>query len=56
MSLVDESCYAPYENLAEFKNGLLLVESNPELYTKVEVYKGMYSITPFGDAFKSICI
>ena len=56
MSLVDQNCYTPYENLIEFKKGLLLVESHPELYTKVEVYKGMYSITPFGDAFKSICI
>ncbi|RJY50802.1 DUF4393 domain-containing protein [Veillonella atypica] len=56
MSLVNKSCYAPYEDLPEFKDGLLLVKTHPELFTKVEVNKGMYSITPFGDAFKSICI
>lgn len=56
MSLVNKSCYAPYEDLPEFKDGLLLVKTHLELFTKVEVNKGMYSITPFGDAFKSICI
>ena len=40
MSLVDQNCYTPYENLIEFKKGLLLVESHPELYTKVKFIKG----------------
>lgn len=56
MSISNESCYLPYENLIEFKEGISLVQNNPEQYSKVIVKKGMYSITPFGDAFKSVCI
>lgn len=55
-SLVDETIYKAYEVFDEYKQGTKIVQEHPGNYSSMEVSSGSFSITPFGDVFKKICL
>lgn len=55
-SLVDETIYKAYEAFDEYKQGTKIVQEHPDNYSSMEVSSGSFSITPFGDVFKKICL
>lgn len=55
-SLVDETIYKAYEVFDEYKQGTKIVQEHPDNYSSMEVSSGSFSITPFGDVFKKICL
>lgn len=55
-SLVDETIYKAYEVFDEYKQGTKIVQEHPGNYSSMEASSGSFSITPFGDVFKKICL
>ncbi|MCI7600797.1 MAG: DUF4393 domain-containing protein [Megasphaera sp.] len=55
-SLVDKTIYKAYEVFDEYKQGTKIVQEHPDNYSSMEVSSGLFSITPFGDVFKKICL
>ena len=56
LSLTDQSAYTPYESLVAYQEGRLEVANNPDKYSRIELSKGMFSITPLGERFREICL
>lgn len=55
-SLVDEAIYKAYEVFDEYKQGAKIAQEHPDNYSSMEISRGLFSITPFGDVFKKICL
>lgn len=55
-SIIDNTTYKAYETFGEYKQGVKLVQDNPDRFDSMKIFKGMFSITPFGDVFKKICL
>lgn len=56
LSLTDQSAYTLYESLVAYQEGRLEVANNPDKYSRIELSKGMFSITPLGERFREICL
>lgn len=56
LSLTESSSYAPYKYLSAYKQGELEVATNPDKYSRIELFTGMFSVTPLGQRFKEICL
>ena len=55
-SLTDETYYEPYKSLQDYQQGLEKLRSLPEEDKDLRLDKGMFSLTPFGDLFRKICL
>jgi hypothetical protein len=52
----DEAHYNRYQQCQLYLDALATKESNQDAYESVELRKGIYEVTAFGQAFKSICL
>lgn len=55
-SLTDNANYTAYQNLSYYQNAQQKLAQNPDDFTNVEITKGIFIITPYGELFKSICL
>ena len=56
LSLTEPSSYAPYKSLLAYRQGESEIATNPDKYSRIELSKGLFSITPLGQRFKEICL
>lgn len=56
LSLTEPSSYAPYKSLLAYRQGESEIANNPDKYSRIELSKGLFSITPLGQRFKEICL
>lgn len=55
-SLQDQSIYEPYKNLSYYQQALKMLSNNSNLFGEVKISKGSFTITSYGELFKSICL
>ena len=55
-SLTDKSFYDPYENLQYYLQARQTLLNEPTKYSKVDIRKGSFLMTEYGELFKSICL
>lgn len=56
LSLTEPSSYASYKSLLAYRQGESEIANNPDKYSRIELSKGLFSITPLGQRFKEICL
>ena len=55
-SLTDKAYYEAYKDLMEYQQGLLEFQARPEEHKEIRVDEGLFSLTPFGNLFREICL
>ena len=55
-SLADKAYYEAYKDLMEYQQGLLEFQARPEEHKEIRVDEGLFSLTPFGNLFREICL
>ena len=56
MSISISEKYDAYKKLDAYRRGELSVNNFPEKYRSVEIKRGMFVFTPYGELFKKICL
>ena len=54
--LTNKAHYAAYETLSYYQQANQILSQDPNTFSKVEISKGAFTFTAYGDLFKTVCL